>query len=136
MMSDKAALKFLGYRVDALQFRAKPGFVPKQAEIELQPTLRKTLNELGPDEYEIELNIELNQDDLPFDATVCVTGSFRHTGDPDLSKRMQLNAVAILYPYLRATLSLLTTLAEVPPLHLPTVNVAQMLADAEQPPQE
>lgn len=135
-MSDKAALEFRGYRVNSLQFRAKPGFVPKQAEIELQPTLRKTLNELGPDEYEIELNIELNQEDLPFDATVCVTGSFRHTGDPNLGKRLQLNAVAILYPYLRATLSLLTALAEMPPLRLPTVNVAQMLADAEQAPLE
>ena len=135
-MSDKAALEFRGYRVNSLQFRAKPGFVPKQAEIELQPTLRKTLNELGPDEYEIELNIELNQEDLPFDATVCVTGSFRYMGAPDMSKRMQLNAVAILYPYLRATLSLLTTLAEMPPLRLPTVNVAQMFADAEQAPLE
>lgn len=43
---------------------------------------------------------------------------------------IQQNAVAIVFPYIRSQISLLTAQPEVEPVVLPAMNIAQMVEDA------
>lgn len=63
--------------------------------------------------------------------SVNLTGIFELDGI-DIDKReiyAEVNAVAILFPYIRALVSNFTANANVAPLILPTVNVMKMLTD-------
>lgn len=65
----------------------------------------------------------------PFRMTVEVEGYFESNFDQQEDKISQYgkNAVAILFPYVRALVSSFTSNANVTPLILPTVNVNRLL---------
>ena len=74
----------------------------------------------------------MDQPDLPFDAETTIVGSFELSGIENVDKAMKQNATAILYPYVRSTLALLTTLAAIPPVNIPTINLAHIYEQEQQ----
>ena len=132
MITENAVLQFLGYRVDTMQFKSKPDYTPSSEPIELKPTFNRTIQQVNDNEYNVTIGVELKQSTLPFDAELSLTGRFKYEGNLDVQKMLKINAVAILYPYVRSTLSLMTTLAAVPPVIVPTINLAQMFEREEQ----
>ena len=126
MITENAVLQFLGYRVDTMQFKSMPDYTPSSEPIELKPTFNLTIQQVNDNEYNVTIGVELKQSTLPFDAELSLTGRFKYEGNMDVQKMLKINAVAILYPYVRSTLSLMTTLAAVPPVIVPTINLAQM----------
>lgn len=66
----------------------------------------------------------------PFEMNVNLEGLFSFEGNVD-GEKFLANALAILYPYIRAIVSSYTSLANIPPLTLPTINVQQYLRDAD-----
>lgn len=78
------------------------------------------------DEYRVlEINYKLNSE---FDSDESIVISFE--GDVDGEKFLS-NAMAILYPYIRAIVSSYTSLANIPPLTLPTINMQKYLEDSK-----
>lgn len=132
MITENAVLQFLGYRVDTMQFKSKPDYTPSSEPIELNPTFNRTIQQVNDNEYNVTIGVELKQSTLPFDAELSLTGRFKYEGNMDVQKMLKINAVAILYPYVRSTLSLMTTLAAVPPVIVPTINLAKMFEREEQ----
>ena len=61
----------------------------------------------------------------PFEMKVDITGTFETQGESP--KVFQANAIAILYPYIRAIVSTYTSAANTQPLILPAINVNAML---------
>lgn len=78
------------------------------------------------------MNIILNVDvfkgieDAPFYMEVEIAGYFELEGEDDITK-YEANAIAIMYPYLRAIVSTYTSAANVAPVILPAINVNAML---------
>ena len=132
MGASKSALQFLGYCVDELVFLSKPEFVEAADHVVLNPTFTRRIKQVNPEEYEVSIGSKLEQEDLPFEVRLSLTGRFKCEGVSDVQRALKVNAVAILYPYVRATLSLLTTLAAVPPVVVPTINLAKMFEQEEQ----
>lgn len=133
MNTEKATLQFLGYRVDMMQFESKQNYKSTNDPIELKPTFSRAIRRVTDTEYDVSVGVKLQQPTLPFDAEVSLTGQFKTEGSMDVQKVLKVNAVAILYPYIRATLSLMTTLAAIPPIIVPTINLAKMFEhEAEQ----
>ena len=79
-----------------------------------------------------KMNINLNIDifngveDAPFYMEVEIIGYFELEGEDDIT-RYEANAIAIMYPYLRAIVSNYTSSANVAPVILPAINVNAML---------
>ena len=67
----------------------------------------------------------------PFYIQVEIMGNFSLNGEVDanLVDLCKVNGTAILFPYLRAYVSYLTSMAGFPNLLLPTVNVSKMLEE-------
>lgn len=78
-------------------------------------------------ELELKLFENAVEKGYPFDMYVLVRGYFSGRGEDIL--QYQANAIAILYPYVRALVSTYTANSNVTPLILPTINVNKMLKE-------
>lgn len=124
-------LHFLGYTVDELTFNLKPAdTVDTEKSIELLPKLSRKIEKTNDENYSISIGVTLDQEDLPFTAQVSMTGRFLLQGIKNPEQTMKVNAAAILYPYVRAAISMLTTLANVSPVVLPPVNFVKLFEES------
>ncbi|MGR5590690.1 protein-export chaperone SecB [Peptoniphilus grossensis] len=82
----------------------------------------------------VQLGVKVFEDSknngYPFEIYVNIEGKFSFEGDVDGEKFLS-NAMAILYPYIRAIVSSYTSLANIPPLTLPTINMQKYLEDSK-----
>lgn len=130
-MPEANVLHFLGYTVDELTFKLKPAdTVDTEKSIELLPKLSRKIEKMNDENYSISIGVTLDQEDLPFTAQVSMTGRFLLQGIKNPEQTMKVNAAAILYPYVRAAISMLTTLANVPPVVLPPVNFVKLFEES------
>ncbi len=130
-MPEANVLHFLGYTVDELTFKLKPAdTVDTEKSIELLPKLSRKIEKTNDENYSISIGVTLDQEDLPFTAQVSMTGRFLLQGIKNPEQTMKVNAAAILYPYVRAAISMLTTLANVPPVVLPPVNFVKLFEES------
>ncbi len=94
----------------------------------------KGLYSQSDSEYYLTFKISVfndNQNDNPFVVVQCVgTFKFENVANineiPDFFYR---NSIAILFPYVRAYVSLITTQANVPGVILPTLNLSNLESD-------
>ena len=130
-MPEANVLHFLGYTVDELTFKLKPAdTVDTEKSIELLPKLSRKIEKTNDENYSISIGVTLDQEDLPFTEQVSMTGRFLLQGIKNPEQTMKVNAAAILYPYVRAAISMLTTLANVPPVVLPPVNFVKLFEES------
>ena len=130
-MPEANVLHFLGYTVDELTFNLKPAdTVDTEKSIELLPKLSRKIEKTNDENYSISIGVTLDQEDLPFTAQVSMTGRFLLQGIKNPEQTMKVNAAAILYPYVRAAISMLTPLANVPPVVLHPVNFVKLFEES------
>ena len=123
----KATLRFMGYDVQIMNFQKKiPQQMEENSEIELNPIFSRHISSKDKTHYELALGVKLEQDNLPFYAEIVLVGKFAVDEEQNAEKIMKVNATAVLFPYVRATLSMLTTLAEIPPINIPPINLVKM----------
>lgn len=83
---------------------------------------------------QLNLEIENEKDESPFDLSVSIVGFFELNSDGYNEERyislLKVNAVAILYPYLRSVVTDITSKANAfNPLILPPMNFSSMLQE-------
>jgi|LGOV01.1.fsa_nt_gb preprotein translocase subunit SecB len=70
------------------------------------------------------------ENNCPFTMMVVISGIFEFTNKESIrNELLEQNAIAILFPYVRAIVSTYIANANIPPLILPTVNVVKMMED-------
>lgn len=72
------------------------------------------------------------EQDYPFQCSVTVMGQFSAEIESNMEesvfhKRLSQNGLAILFPYVRAIISDITRMANVPPVILPSINIIEYL---------
>lgn len=127
MKEIKSELRFINYVVDSVEFKNNPNFEGEETQLEFKPSV----------EFDIEDNdllvlltvdvfSEAEKNNYPFEMTVSVVGYFKLMTDENVEK-YKANAVAVLFPFVRAIISTYTAAANINPLILPTVNINKML---------
>ena len=84
-------------------------------DITLKVSPKYQMDDMGDGDYLVELTLRIADEEKYF----FVEGS---KGD-----RFAQNMLAIMFPYLRSYVSLLTTQPEIPPIVLPTMNIVAMV---------
>ena len=97
----------------------------------------------GSPKGEIEVNVKFNVEDTfaddiltislssyimardSFDLNVTLVGQF--VLDAGMVDKLKANAVAVMFPYLRSQVTLLTTQPNILPIVLPTININKLL---------
>ena len=131
MKDIKSVLRFQNYVVDFVEFRNNPEFEGTETEIQFKPSVDFHVEN---NELLVFLRIDVFEDaikhNFPFEMSVQVVGFFEIEGDEDIQK-YKANAVAVLFPYVRAIISTYTAAANVNPMVLPTININKMLQENE-----
>ena len=102
---------------------------------ELVYQVKRNLDRITDNQYNISLDINVNNADNTLTLSVSVIGLFEISeaiGDDMKKKLFERNAVAILFPYLRSEVTLITAQPDLKPIVLPSININQMLDDIEE----
>lgn len=131
-----SVLKFLGYKVMQMKYERNPVFESVKKPISLEPKMTSKTN-IEDNNINITLSVivgSLEDQTIPFQVSCSIIGTFVYEPDEDatnvgLDALVRNNAVAILYPYVRAIIATLTTTSnEFPGYNMPTINVSKLLA--------
>ena len=104
-------------------------------KIQIDPVFSRKIMRIEEDVYSIVISvcIDKNQskNDLPFKVEATIGGVFRLSGISEEQRHAALgaNASAILFPYLRSTVSTAMSLAGLPPILLPVMNVNKVFGE-------
>lgn len=134
MNVELSSIEFRGYIVTKAIYSASEEISEPGKEFELNPSFSRVITHHENGRYSLKLGVKLVDDAnrLPFSIDVEIQGFFVLKGFEDKEdKIMRINATAILFPYLRSTLSMLTSLMNVNPVVLPTINLVKMFENDE-----
>lgn len=131
-----STLGFIGYKVNSIDFKINKNFQKETTPLKVNPQLRISI-EKNDDIGVVIIQCSVFDDGLenyPFSLNVEIEGGFNITEVPkDKAERiLKQNAVAILYPYLRTTVSGITMIAGIKTLNLPIANINAMDGDTEE----
>ena len=122
-------LKFNSYVVNNIEFKNNMNFSGGSTKIDFDIDSELEFSDknnfiLGL-QVEVFRNAEVNN--YPFNFKVEVLGMFEITADSEEEKMKfaEKNAVAILFPYVRALITTFTSATNVQPIILPAINVAK-----------
>lgn len=129
MLSD---LKIDRVRVDKSEFRFNTNFNESpEASLELNVNYDVDFMVSVDDEKSgivlLECGVNSNEkfQDVPFAIEVSIVGFF--SVEEGKMQEYFVNAVSVLFPYLRAHISTLTSISGIPPVTLPSINVIKLL---------
>lgn len=133
-MPKKSTLLFGDYTVNEIRFKN----IPQKSEankFSLHPKFDRKLIELGNDQYDYILSMEISPDDdnpAPFELFISITGHFllKESEDDQINAHLKevilkQNTAAILFPFLRSITSTVTANANIPSLLLPVFNFTE-----------
>lgn len=109
---------------DRITFK-RTGFRKRSGETKLD--IGKQVERTGEGKYQVTLFMRAKRE-KEYEAEVSITGYCEIAEDtPNKDRILNENAIAILFPYVRAELTLLTAQPETEPLVIPAVNINAML---------
>jgi len=87
----------------------------------------------GKNHYKIKLSANIWSEGKLIELSISLTGYFTCECDDESMRETLIkdNTVAIMLPYLRSQISLVSTQPDVPPIVLPTINVVELFKDSE-----
>lgn len=108
-------------------------FISRNAIIEngaLTMDLEKEINELDDGKYSVKLTLIVNKEKKDLNVRVVAEGMFSmDNSDAELVRSiMNTNAVAIMFPFIRSQVSLLTTQPGMTPIIIPPINTTKFKA--------
>lgn len=126
MAEKKADLIFKYYRIgnSKIELDIKAPKIEGETEISIANETRR----IGDNEFEIELNTTVVNESKTMNIQVSMTGYFEVLPILDENKKaalINLNAPAIMFPYIRAYISSLTGLSGLAPVIIPAINMTQ-----------
>ena len=124
MHSVESILKISHFVFDEIYFQRK-GFLKPKANTEIPIEISSSVNQIDDNHYNVTLRVKVEQEE-EYTAYVAITGYCEldaTTSETDRMIILRENVPAILFPYARAELTLITAQPETTPLVLPVVNM-------------
>ena len=128
-----SVLNFEGYKVEKIRFDINDNFDADDVTVDIKFDIR---NNIDKENRTLKVILEVNifndciENNKPFSLEVSIIGFYRFDDKVDeniLQGLVKSNAVAILYPYLRSLVSVITSNSGFPTIILPTINVNKVM---------
>ena len=132
-----SVLQFIGYQVDRIHLELP---VPdlKTREYQILPTFAMSLKNVDDGNHQVTLSISITStaaNPAPFNLEIAMTGCFSLTMEQEDDELKQTllreNTVAIMFPFLRSIVASVTSAANITPLVIPVINLAQAFKSGE-----
>lgn len=130
---EASTMTFKSYLINKIQFTRNETNANKKFKIAPTFYWQRGIPEDDQSIHVTKLGCKIfdNIDDAPFSIDVEVLGVFEITDGEGKDSLIKYNTLAVLFPYLRASISQLLSLSQVKPIDLPLINVIQLVDDAE-----
>lgn len=128
-----SSLKFNRYTVDEITFKRNKKLPENINSWKMDFNISSTIKcNKEKNKMSVNLKVEVfkNIENPPFTMMVDIVGYFELIGNEDI-KKYTANAIAIMYPYLRAIVSTYTSASNVLPIILPAINVNELIKQQE-----
>lgn len=130
-MQAKSCMTLKNYIVKTMNFSINENFdFEKDVDVTVNPEFTRNINKVDNDNAVVNLIfcIDNKNADMPFAMEVNVEGLFHleNWEQPDMLPLIRANSVAILFPYLRSIVTMITANANISPYTLPVMNIAAM----------
>ncbi|ABP66237.1 hypothetical protein Csac_0613 [Caldicellulosiruptor saccharolyticus DSM 8903] len=131
--------RFENYVVDYIHYNYNHQAKLENKPIEVRFSLAVNIN-VREEEKKSTVTLKCNifgnaeENNFPFSLEISLTGYFRGSENIEREKFIELtkyNGTAILFPYLRSTVSDITKAANINPLILPVINVVNFIKEQE-----
>ncbi len=131
MQGQNALLKLTNYKVEMLEYKLNPSFKQTDNQLQVPFAYSSQIIDVDDNNFTIQLAAKISKEDFPFEVSVTVSGDFFSERWKELNtkKDVELTVNQILFPYVRALISNITSAAGVNPIILPIINVAELLKD-------
>lgn len=133
--NEQAVIRFLGYRLVNVNYVCSPDFeLNTITNGKYHFSFTKVGALLSDTQYQLNLIVRLcysneaDYESAPLRLVIELAG--RYECEESWSDRWEANALAILFPYLRAMVSTVTAQSGREPVVLPTVNIVQLFKNA------
>lgn len=136
-MGYESVIQFEKYFVNRIDFEINPEFEKESATLQFDIDNKVEVDkENGVAIVSISCEVFPNhvENGHPFHLVVDISGlfSFKDKGNATVENLLCKNGLAILFPYLRATITTITGTTGFPPLTLPTININSYLSKKTQ----
>lgn len=132
-ISIMSPLQFKGYKVNQLHFEENVNC--SVTECNVCPEFKHQINQISDIDFEVVLGcriISTEENPFPFSTEVVITGKFSiDINNENKETLLRENTAAILFPYLRSTLSMLILNSNREPIVLPTLNIIEVLKQGD-----
>lgn len=129
-----AVIEFKGYKVSKIDFEEGTIEAQSKGKIKISPVFTADFKKKDSNDAitDVTLSFKMDKADNPFYMYVAITGIFEYKSEDDTKNvgednLLKTNAVALLFPYLRSIITVITSQANISPLILPTMNIVEML---------
>jgi len=139
----QAKIQLQKYVVETIEYKINPGIEALNNKEQFNMDINISQNLHNDTENRIatlKLGCQIGKNDLennfPFFLNIELVGTFSYDTDLDeakCTKMLNLNGTAILFPYLRSLISMITTLCSIPPVIIPTINIGNLIAQNQKP---
>ena len=135
-MKNECILNLLNYKVEKIHFDLNSAFVmPNEDEkIEISPKLARKIEKIAGNRCKVSLGFVIGEEDsqnTPFSIEIWTSGEFEVENWEENDNIVKVNAVAVLFPFLRALLATITSNANIPPYILPVFNIVAWFEEEE-----
>ena len=135
-MQANSTLSLKKYIVKNIYFSINENFnFEEDATIELHPEFTRHIRKIDNDNALVNLVFCIKNDnsELPFSIEADIEGWFHMENweDPKLVSLMVTNSVAILFPYMRSLVSVITANANISPYVIPVMNINALFVQKE-----
>lgn len=127
-----AKFRFKDYKIVEASIHISPdGIISNDMSVEIKPQNCVSDSDLN---YKLQLDINISNSENQFSVFVSIVGLFEFDSDlePEAKENFfKINAPSILFPYVRAYISTLTSLSGMVPVILPTINIVEAMKNIE-----
>lgn len=135
MSENSSVIQFLGYRITDISYICKPAFEFPKESVSYKFNFNKSLAKLSDNEIQENLRINVffaENDDFetaPYKLSIEIAGRFSCASE--WQSQWESNVLAIMFPYLRCLVSIITSNSGREPIILPTVNIISMFKNPQ-----
>lgn len=115
-------IKFTGYKVTEMQFKLN-NEVQGEKNFQINPKIRFDMKK-DPQTLIMAVTVTIDKTQptpVPFELNLVLVGSFNVENETDLEE-IRIRTSSTLFPYVRSTITSLTTAANIPAYYLPMID--------------
>lgn len=96
------------------------------------PSFGKNIKQISDDNFIVGIELKITNDKNEFEAIASLKGMFIvECPQEQISEYINSNAIAILFPYIRSQMTLITSQPNMQPIVLPPININALLKEQD-----